>query len=94
LNLTHAQVELAPGKATITREVDGGVETVSMKTPVVVTTDLRLNEPRYATLPNIMKAKKKPMEVCSHFPHELRKTRVNPVLGQAFNQPADKSIQS
>lgn len=65
-----------------------------MKTPVVVTTDLRLNEPRYATLPNIMKAKKKPMEVCSHFPHELRKTRFNPVLGQAFIQPADKSIQS
>lgn len=57
-----SKVELAPGKATITREVDGGVETVSMKTPVVVTTDLRLNEPRYATLPNIMKAKKKPME--------------------------------
>ena len=45
----------------VTREVDGGLETVSLKTPAVVTTDLRLNEPRYASLPNIMKAKSKPM---------------------------------
>ncbi|MCX7162165.1 MAG: electron transfer flavoprotein subunit beta/FixA family protein [Rhodocyclales bacterium] len=50
-------------KLTVTREVDGGSETLELKLPVVVTTDLRLNEPRYATLPNIMKAKKKPMEV-------------------------------
>jgi electron transfer flavoprotein beta subunit len=49
--------------AIITREIDGGLETLEMKLPVVVTTDLRLNEPRFITLPNIMKAKKKPMEV-------------------------------
>jgi len=52
----------AMGKATITREVDGGAETLSLTLPAVVTTDLRLNEPRYVTLPNIMKAKKKPLE--------------------------------
>jgi electron transfer flavoprotein beta subunit len=46
----------------VTREVDGGLETVELKLPAVVTTDLRLNEPRYASLPNIMKAKKKPLE--------------------------------
>jgi len=50
------------GKAEVTREVDGGLETISVKLPAVVTTDLRLNEPRYVTLPNIMKAKKKPFE--------------------------------
>jgi len=55
-------VEVADGKATVTREVDGGLETVSLKLPAIVTTDLRLNEPRYVTLPNIMKAKKKPLE--------------------------------
>ena len=48
--------------ATVTREVDGGLETISLKLPAVITTDLRLNEPRYASLPNIMKAKKKPIE--------------------------------
>ena len=46
----------------MTREVDGGLETISIKLPAIVTTDLRLNEPRYVTLPNIMKAKKKPLE--------------------------------
>ena len=50
------------GKATVTREVDGGLETISIKLPAIVTTDLRLNEPRYVTLPNIMKAKKKTLE--------------------------------
>ena len=50
------------GTANVTREVDGGLETVALKLPAVVTTDLRLNEPRYASLPNIMKAKKKPIE--------------------------------
>jgi len=56
--------KLAPsdGKAEVTREIDGGLETVSVKLPAVVTTDLRLNEPRYASLPNIMKAKKKPID--------------------------------
>jgi electron transfer flavoprotein beta subunit len=57
-----SKVEVASGKATIKREVDGGLETVEVTLPAVVTTDLRLNEPRYATLPNIMKAKKKPLE--------------------------------
>jgi len=53
---------VADGKAVVTREVDGGLETLSMTLPALITTDLRLNEPRYATLPNIMKAKKKPLE--------------------------------
>src|SRR2546429_328627 len=55
--------EIAVGKATVKREIDGGLETLAMALPAVVTTDLRLNEPRYATLPNIMKAKKKPLEL-------------------------------
>jgi electron transfer flavoprotein beta subunit len=50
------------GRATVTREVDGGLQTIEVKLPAVVTTDLRLNEPRYASLPNIMKAKKKPLD--------------------------------
>ena len=58
-----SKVEVADGHASVTREVDGGLETVRLKLPAVVTTDLRLNEPRYVTLPNIMKAKKKPLEV-------------------------------
>ena len=58
-----SKVELAEGKANVTREVDGGAQTISVTLPAVVTTDLRLNEPRYATLPNIMKAKKKPLEI-------------------------------
>jgi electron transfer flavoprotein beta subunit len=57
-----SKVEIGDGNATIKREVDGGLETVEVKLPAVITTDLRLNEPRYATLPNIMKAKKKPLE--------------------------------
>ncbi|MBK7281068.1 electron transfer flavoprotein subunit beta/FixA family protein [Candidatus Aalborgicola defluviihabitans] len=58
-----SKVEIVDGKAHITREVDGGSETLSLSMPAVVTTDLRLNEPRYVTLPNIMKAKKKPLEI-------------------------------
>jgi electron transfer flavoprotein beta subunit len=58
-----SKVEVADGKASVTREVDGGLETLSVMLPAVVTTDLRLNEPRYVTLPNIMKAKKKPLDV-------------------------------
>jgi electron transfer flavoprotein beta subunit len=57
-----SKVEIADGTMTVTREVDGGLETVSMKLPAIVTTDLRLNEPRYASLPNIMKARKKPID--------------------------------
>ena len=58
-----SKVEVADGKAAVTREVDGGLETVSLTLPAVVTTDLRLNEPRYVTLPNIMKAKKKQLDI-------------------------------
>ena len=57
-----SKVEIAEGTVDVTREVDGGLQTVTLKMPAVVTTDLRLNEPRYASLPNIMKAKKKPIE--------------------------------
>jgi len=57
-----SKVVIENGKAVVTREVDGGLETVSLSLPAVVTTDLRLNEPRYVTLPNIMKAKKKPID--------------------------------
>ena len=57
-----SKVDVAGDAVTVTREVDGGLETISVKLPAVITTDLRLNEPRYATLPNIMKAKKKPLE--------------------------------
>ena len=58
-----SKVDIAAGRATVKREVDGGLETVEMPLPAVITTDLRLNEPRYATLPNIMKAKKKPLDL-------------------------------
>lgn len=57
-----SEVSLADGTAKITREIDGGLQTLDLKMPAVVTTDLRLNEPRYASLPNIMKAKKKPID--------------------------------
>src|SRR5438046_10133426 len=57
-----SKVELADGSAKVTREVDGGLETLQVTLPAVITTDLRLNEPRYVTLPNIMKAKKKQMD--------------------------------
>ena len=58
-----SKVELSADKASVTREVDGGLETISVSLPAVITTDLRLNEPRYVTLPNIMKAKKKQLDV-------------------------------
>ncbi|MCO5733683.1 electron transfer flavoprotein subunit beta/FixA family protein [Rhizobium sp. SSA_523] len=57
-----SKVELSADSAKVTREVDGGLQTIEVKLPAVVTTDLRLNEPRYASLPNIMKAKKKPLD--------------------------------
>ena len=58
-----SKVEVTDGKVTVTREVDGGLETIALTLPAIVTTDLRLNEPRYVTLPNIMKAKKKTLEI-------------------------------
>lgn len=64
-----SKVEVADGKATVTREVDGGLETLAIQLPAVITTDLRLNEPRYVTLPNIMKAKKKTVD--TYKPDEL-----------------------
>ncbi|WP_322102975.1 electron transfer flavoprotein subunit beta/FixA family protein [Paraburkholderia sp. J41] len=64
-----SKVEIADGHAIVTREIDGGLETLKLALPAVITTDLRLNEPRYATLPNIMKAKKKPLETVT--PQEL-----------------------
>lgn len=64
-----SKVVIADGKATVTREVDGGLETIALTLPAVITTDLRLNEPRYVTLPNIMKAKKKTIEIIK--PEEL-----------------------
>ena len=60
-----SKLELTDGGIDVTREVDGGLQTVSLKLPAIVTTDLRLNEPRYASLPNIMKAKKKPIDETS-----------------------------
>ncbi|WP_136685053.1 electron transfer flavoprotein subunit beta/FixA family protein [Falsirhodobacter xinxiangensis] len=57
-----SKIAIAGGRATVTREVDGGLQTIDVALPAVITTDLRLNEPRYASLPNIMKAKKKPLE--------------------------------
>ena len=64
-----SEIEITDDTAAVTREVDGGLETITVKLPAVVTTDLRLNEPRYASLPNIMKAKKKPIDTYS--PDEL-----------------------
>jgi len=58
-----SELVIADGKAQVTREIDGGLETLSLSLPAVITTDLRLNEPRYASLPNIMKAKKKPLDI-------------------------------
>ena len=64
-----SKIEFAERVVTVTREIDGGLETVTLKLPAVITTDLRLNEPRYASLPNIMKAKKKPIDAMT--PEEL-----------------------
>jgi electron transfer flavoprotein beta subunit len=60
-----SKLDLGDGTANVTREIDGGLETIKVKLPMVMTTDLRLNEPRYASLPNIMKAKKKPIDTMS-----------------------------
>lgn len=64
-----SKVAVADGRATVTREIDGGLETISVALPALISTDLRLNEPRYASLPNIMKAKKKPLDTVT--PDEL-----------------------
>jgi electron transfer flavoprotein beta subunit len=77
------------GKLQVTREVDGGLETVELSLPAVVTTDLRLNEPRYATLPNIMKAKKKPLETTN--PAALGVDVTPRLAHSAFAEPAKRS---
>ena len=64
-----SEVAIEGDKVNVTREIDGGLQTVALNLPAIVTTDLRLNEPRYASLPNIMKAKKKPLDVLT--PDEL-----------------------
>ncbi len=72
-----SEVVIEDGAAKVTREIDGGLQTLSVKTPCIITTDLRLNEPRYASLPNIMKAKKKPLETKSPSDYGVEiKTRV------------------
>ena len=83
-----SEVKIDGDKATVTREIDGGLETVSFNLPGVITTDLRLNVPRYASLPNIMKAKKKPLDVIS-----LADTGVTPknrLEVQAVTEPATR----
>ena len=84
-----SKVELAEGKAAVTREVDGGLETVSLNTPCIITTDLRLNEPRYASLPNIMKAKKKPIDTTT--PDELGVDPAPRIKTLKVEEPAKRS---
>jgi len=84
-----SKVVIADGKATVTREVDGGLETIAVTLPAVISTDLRLNEPRYATLPNIMKAKKKPLDT---IPAETLGVDITPRLTtRSVNEPAKRS---
>ena len=80
---------MADGKASVTREVDGGLETISISLPAVVTTDLRLNEPRYVTLPNIMKAKKKPIDTLK--PEELGVDVASRLKTLKVSEPAKRS---
>jgi len=84
-----SKVVLEDGKVTVTREVDGGLETVALSLPAIVTTDLRLNEPRYVTLPNIMKAKKKPLEVLT--PDALGVATTSTVKTLKVEAPAARS---
>ena len=84
-----SEVNIGDGKIQVTREVDGGLQTVELKLPAVVTTDLRLNEPRYASLPNIMKAKKKPLETVS--PADLGVDIQSHVTLVGVKPPAERS---
>jgi electron transfer flavoprotein beta subunit len=81
-------VEVAGDKVNVTREVDGGLQTVALTMPAIVTTDLRLNEPRYASLPNIMKAKKKPLDVMT--PDELGVTVSSNITLVKAEPPAER----
>ncbi|NND67398.1 MAG: electron transfer flavoprotein subunit beta/FixA family protein [Halioglobus sp.] len=86
---TFASVVAVDGdKVNVTREVDGGLQTVSLNLPAVVTTDLRLNEPRYASLPNIMKAKKKPLDV--YTPEDLGVTVTSHLTQLKVQPPAER----
>jgi electron transfer flavoprotein beta subunit len=84
-----SEVNIGEGTVQVTREVDGGLQTVELKLPAVVTTDLRLNEPRYASLPNIMKAKKKPLETLS--PADLGVDVQSHVTLVGVKPPAERS---
>src|SRR5690554_3825977 len=84
-----SEVVIEDGSVNVTREVDGGLQTVKLKLPAIVTTDLRLNEPRYASLPNIMKAKKKPLDVTT--PDELGVTVARTVKLLKVESPAERS---
>jgi len=84
-----SKVEVAGDKVNVTREVDGGLQTVALNLPAIVTTDLRLNEPRYASLPNIMKAKKKPLEVVT--PDALGVATTSTVKTLKVEAPATRS---
>ncbi|MGA0839167.1 MAG: electron transfer flavoprotein subunit beta/FixA family protein [Pseudomonadales bacterium] len=83
-----SKVEVQDGELQVTREIDGGLQTISVRLPAVVTTDLRLNEPRYASLPNIMKAKKKPLDVVS--PEDLGVDLTPTVKVLAVEPPAER----
>ncbi|MEN5033138.1 electron transfer flavoprotein subunit beta/FixA family protein [Pseudomonas sp. TWI929] len=84
-----SKVELAGGMLNVTREIDGGLQTLELTLPAIVTTDLRLNEPRYASLPNIMKAKKKPLETLT--PEALGVTITSTVKTLKVEAPAVRS---
>ncbi len=84
-----SQVVIADGKAQVTREIDGGLQTLSVTLPAIVTTDLRLNEPRYVKLPDIMKAKKKPLAATS--PDALGVSITNTVTLLKVETPAERS---
>jgi electron transfer flavoprotein beta subunit len=83
------KIEVADGKATVSREVDGGLQTVSVALPAVITTDLRLNEPRYVTLPNIMKAKKKQLDTVK--PEDLGVDVAPRIKTLKVSEPAKRS---
>ncbi|MBY6063809.1 electron transfer flavoprotein subunit beta/FixA family protein [Pseudidiomarina sediminum] len=84
-----SKVDMADGSVNVTREVDGGLQTVKLNLPAIVTTDLRLNEPRYASLPNIMKAKRKPLDVTT--PDELGVAVTRTVKLLKVEAPAERS---
>ncbi len=84
-----SKVEVSGDKVNVTREIDGGLQTVTLNLPAIVTTDLRLNEPRYASLPNIMKAKKKPLETIT--PDSLGVSTASTVKTLKVEAPATRS---